>query len=48
VVARWRDAGALILDTQHVGAVELEIGPSGLVRSPRLARPERRRYWHAR
>ena len=48
IVERWRGVGASVLDTQDVGAVELEIGPDGVVGAPRLARPEQRRYWHAR
>jgi competence protein ComEC len=48
VVARWRDTGAAVLDTQDVGAVELALGSDGLVGAVRLARPDQRRYWHAR
>ena len=48
VVARWRQIGAVLLDTQDVGAVELELGPDGLIGAPHLARPEQRRYWNAR
>ncbi len=48
VVARWRAVGATVLDTREVGAIELELGLDRPLGAPRLARPEQRRYWHAR
>ena len=48
VAARWRDVGSVLLDTQDVGAVAFELDSDGLVGAPRLARPDRQRYWHAR
>jgi competence protein ComEC len=46
VVARWRDAGAALIDTQDAGAVTLELAPTGLIGAPQLARLDQRRLWH--
>jgi competence protein ComEC len=48
VVARWREVGSAVHDTQDVGAIEIELGPDGLTDGPHLARPARRGYWHSR
>jgi competence protein ComEC len=48
VVTRWREAGSVLLDTQEVGAIEIDLGPDGSMDGPHLARPALRRYWHSR
>ena len=45
VVARWRDSGAVTLDTASSGAIELLVGPTGVV-LPVAWRRQYVRYWH--
>jgi competence protein ComEC len=44
VVARWRDAGAVPLQTAHEGAMEFLVSRAG-VSDPRSFRKVERRYW---
>jgi len=45
VVARWRDSGAVTFDTASSGAIELLVGPTGVV-LPVAWRRQYVRYWH--
>lgn len=45
VVARWRESGAVTLDTASAGAIDVLLGPSGLA-PPVAWRRQYVRYWH--
>jgi len=45
VVARWRAAGAEVLDGSVSGAIEFELHPGQPIAPPRLERPSRPRLW---
>ncbi len=46
VVARWSSAGAKVLNTAELGAIELEIAANGSISAPIRHRLQRLRYWH--
>ncbi len=46
VVKRWRSAGAKLLNTAELGAIELEIAADGVISVPVYHRLRRMRYWH--
>lgn len=46
VVARWRAAGAEVVQTADSGAVIFLLGQQGGIGEPTLYRRENRRYWH--
>ena len=46
VVARWEQAGALVLTTAQSGAVSREYCAGASPSEPRLERRDGRRYWH--
>lgn len=46
VVERYRERGAVLLDTARHGAIGFRLGAGGEDLAPRLQRREGRRYWH--
>ncbi len=46
VVARWEAAGAELLSTAQLGAVELRVSPEGEIEVGMGWRERRRRFWH--
>jgi competence protein ComEC len=46
VAARWRAAGASVIDTAGSGAVLLRVEQDGKIASPVLWREQERRFWH--
>jgi competence protein ComEC len=46
VVKRWRAAGAQVLNTAELGAIELKISPDGSISTPNYHRLTQQRYWH--
>jgi competence protein ComEC len=46
VVRRWRSAGATVLNTTELGAIEFYLAADGAMATPVFHRMQRRRYWH--
>lgn len=47
VVARYREEGAVMLDTAQDGAITFRLGSSGMAMAPESYRHQMRRYWHS-
>lgn len=45
VVARWRESGAIGINTAHAGTIGLMFGAAGVLSEPSLFRRDERRYW---
>jgi competence protein ComEC len=48
VVQRWRNQGAVILNSAETGAIQFRVGKPGVELSPRLYRKRNSRYWSER